>query len=614
MPRYNVGIDLGTTNSVVHYIDTLDADAAPRLFRIPQIVAPGELEALDALPSFLYLPDEKDVPAGSLALPWAAAMDYCVGELARKNSPTAPSKVVSSAKSWLCAENVDRSAPILPWSCQRPERKLSPLEATRRLLAHLRDAWDDAMAKDDPALRLSAQTVILTVPASFDAVARELTVKAAEAADLAVALLEEPQAAFYAWLHETGDAWRAQVSSGDVILVCDIGGGTTDFSLIKVADRDGNLELERVAVGKHILLGGDNMDLAAAYAAAAKLQRDKNMKLDNHQLAGLTHACREAKEALLSGDGKPSRKLTVLGRGSGLIGGSVSVELGREELAGNIVDGFFPLCPLADRPADNLQHGLRTFGLRYEADPAVTRHLAAFVSKHCLVASRPDDLSSLPRKVLFNGGVTKSPAITARIIEALSSWLPSGAAEVVALKGNNPDLAVALGASRYAEVREGRGVRIKAGSSHAYYVGIESSMPAIPGFTPPLRGLCALPLGTEEGSGLDIPFEGLGLLVGETTEFRFFASTSRTSDVVGSVVEDAASDPDLAELPALTATLPVEGDVPAGSLVPVRLRSELTETGTLQLWCVAESGSGRWKLDFELRDEKYLARADDKEE
>ena len=592
--RYLIGIDLGTTNTALAWLDSQDETATPAIFPIPQIVAAGEIAELPMLPSFIYLPDGPEVAAGSLDLPWASKRDFCVGAYARQCAALQPNKVVASGKSWLCAPNVDRLAPILPWNRRAPAHQLSPVDAARRILEHLRDAWDHAKAKRDKKARFVEQDIVLTVPASFDAVARELTMKAASAAGLDVVLLEEPQAAFYAWLQTQGEGWRQQVHAGEKVLVCDLGGGTTDFSLISVVDHGGDLALERLAVGDHLLLGGDNMDLTLAYAVAARLQREKNLRLDAYQLAGLTHACREAKEALCAAPDAPPAKLTVLGRGSSVIGGTVSTTLARDELAAVLLDGFFPACALADRPQERAAAGLRAFGLNYAADPGVTRHLAAFLGKQAGADGQP----VLPDAILFNGGVTKAPAMRERVVAAVGAW--AGRATRV-LAGGEPDLAVAIGACGYGRVRRGQAIRIKAGSPHAYYVGIAPSQPAVPGFTPPVEALCVVPMGLEEGSELDVAYHGLGLVVGQPTEFRFFAATNRREDQAGGVLPDSAH-PDLHELPALTATLPVaEADTPPGTLVPVRLRTVLSEIGALQLWCHEEHGPRQWKLEYELR-------------
>lgn len=591
MARYCVGMDLGTTNTVVYYIDSELENPVPEIFKIPQIVEFGEIEVKESLPSFIYLPDEKEVPEGGLDLPWGENIGFSIGEFAKKNSSTIPNKVISSAKSWLSVDNVDRLAPILPWNRKNSEKQLSPVQATQKILHYIKDAWNSvkaAGAKD----RFEDQIIILTVPASFDAVARELTVTAAERVGLKTVLLEEPQAAFYSWLANKEDSWRDKVNVDDTILVCDIGGGTTDFSLIKVIDKDGELGLERIAVGKHILLGGDNMDLAMAYSAAAKIKADKGQNIDAYQISGLTHACRHAKETLMSDPDAKPHPLTVLGRGSSLIGGTLTTEFSKDELNKILLDGFFPACNLDDKPLKPQKSGLRTFGLEYEADPAITKHLASFLIEHC------GKKENLPSCILFNGGVCKANTIKERIIEAIDSWSDK---KLTVLTGNDPDLAVANGAACYAKVREGQGIRIKAGSSHSYYLGIEASMPAVPGLTPPTQGLCVLPMGTEEGTDMDIDYEGIGLIIGEKTEFRFFSSTLRYDDILGTIIENVETEDNLEEMPSLTTALPIVNELPPGSLIPIKLRCEFTETGTMQIWCFGDDPNHKWKLDFELR-------------
>ena len=593
MSQYIIGIDLGTTNIAVSYLKAEEAEeAVPELFAIIQITDQGERDQRATLPSFLYLPDDKEVSKKALDLPWATERDYCVGAFARKNAQLLPGKVISSAKSWLCAQNVDPDSKILPWNHEDPSRKISPVPATQRFLEHLRDAWNDSIGADDAKAKFQKQDIVLTVPASFNAVARDMTMQAAKKARLEVTLLEEPQAAFYAWLQAHNENWRDRVAAGELILVCDIGGGTTDFSLIKVTDEGGDLDLQRVAVGNHILLGGDNMDLAMAYGVAARLLEEKGMKLDQYQIAGLTHACREAKEVLCADASAGPQKLTVLGRGSSVVGGTITTEVTMEQMQESLVDGFFPLCSIDDSPQQSTKAGLRTFGLDYEADPAITKHLAAFLSRHG---------DELPAAILFNGGVTKANALTARIVDTINGW--RGKKDLTVLDGTDADLAVAHGACWYGNVRQGNAIRIRAGSAHSYYVAIESSMPAVPGISPPVAALCVVQFGMEEGTSQEIPYSGLGLVVGETTEFKFFGSADRTEDNAGEILPDADRD-DLHNLPSLSAKLPVEDkNTPAGTLVPVRLRAVLSEIGTLQLWCLEEGGSKReWKLEYEIRD------------
>ncbi len=601
--RYIVGIDLGTTNTALAYVDTAlpPAERTVQTFLVPQLVAPGEVAELPLLPSFTYLPGPADVAPDMLRLPWhrRKAPDWAVGVFARDMAARQPDKVVSSAKSWLCHEGIDRRSDCLPFSRGEVPRRISPITASRLYLEHLRDAWNHTMAAGDPGLRLEKQTVLLTVPASFDAVARDLTVEAAAAAGLSVRLLEEPQAAFYAWLHRQGEGWRRQVREGDLILVCDIGGGTTDFSLIAVASREGDLELHRIAVGEHTLLGGDNMDLTLAYGMAAKLKRERGVTLDAYQLAALTHACRAAKERLGSGVTEP-QPLAVLGRGSGLIAGTLKTEITPGELEGLLLDGFFPRCEITDRPAERRKVALRAFGLDYAADPALTRHLAAFLDRHSPRGA--DGKPALPTAVLFNGGVTKAVLFQERILGVLRGWQPPGREPPAVLGQPDPDLAVACGAAWYGTVQRQGGVRIRAGSARSYYLGVESALPAVPGYAPPVDALCVVAFGMEEGTAAEVDAEGIGLVVGEPTEFRFFSSTVRTGDTVGTVLREWGPD-ELVEMPPLVAELPVEEGKtsPIGTLVPVRLRSVLTEIGTLQLWCDDARGGQSWKLEFELR-------------
>ncbi|MBT3287989.1 MAG: Hsp70 family protein [Victivallales bacterium] len=601
--RYVVGIDLGTTNCALAFVDTVvpEGERRVRVLPVPQLVAPGEVAERPALPSFIYLPEAHDEVPETLALPWHdSPPTQVVGTYARQVASRTPGKVVASAKSWLCYENLDRRADVLPYDRTAPPRRISPVTASRLCLEHLRDAWNWQMAREDQSLRLEDQDVMLTVPASFDAVARELTVEAARQAGLNVRLLEEPQAAFYSWLHTQGENWRQNVADGDVILVCDIGGGTTDFTLIAVLDDGGDLALERLAVGEHTLLGGDNMDLTLAYTMAAKIQRDQGTRLDAYQIAALTHACRDAKEHLGAG-AETAQPLTILGRGTGLVGGTITTEITAEELHAALVDGFFPACTLDDRPAERRKVGLRTFGLDYAADPGLTKHLAAFLDRHRLEDEEGN--VRLPNVVLFNGGVTKADAFRNRVTDAIQGWNQYPDYTITVLDRHDPDLSVALGAAWYGIVQRGGGVRIKAGSARSYYLGIESSLPAVPGFAPPMEALCVVNFGLEEGSSVDVAAEGLGLVVGEPTEFRVFSSTVRPEDPVGECLFDWSED-ELEELPPVVAELPADEKLtgPVGSLVPVRLRTELTEIGTIQLWCDHVAGEGSWKLEFDIRE------------
>ncbi len=592
-----LGIDLGTTSSA---LAVADDEHAARAHDIAQVVGPGEVEARPTLPSFLLLPTEQEVPAAQLQLPWSGKLRYAVGTFARERGAELPHRLVASAKSWLCNSAIDRTAQVLPFSLSRDSEaargaqreleaamadgeRVSPVNASARYLAHLRAAWDDEH-EDEPA---DEQDVLVTVPASFDPVARELTVVAAREAGFAnITLLEEPQAAFYAYLAARGERWRDDLKPGDVVLVCDVGGGTTDFSLIEVADDGGTLALERIAVGDHILLGGDNMDLALA-ALVAKQLADAGKTLDALQQRALVHACRRAKETLLADDAPSSAPIAILARGSKLIGGTIKVDVTRADAEALLVDGFLPRVGAEARAEKRRAGGLREMGLPYAHDPAITRHLAEFLGR----------FGRMPTAVLFNGGVMKSSRLRERIVELLRTW---AGRDIAVLQGADLDLAVALGAAHYGRVRRGKGVRIRGGTARAYYIGIESAMPAIPGFAPPVKALCVAPQGLEEGQSVALPDDELGLIVGETATFRFFAAATRKEDPAGALIDaDAAG---IVELDPVEKLVEAEGERTAGELVPVRLEAHVTEVGTLELWCVARDGHGRWKLEYSVRE------------
>lgn len=607
--RYSIGVDLGTTHCALAWVDTGGSGGdipAHGLLAIPQLTAPGAVEERALLPSFLYLPHPDEMAPGDLALPWNNAPGAQVaGELARSRGATTPIRLVSSAKSWLCHPAVDRRAPILPPDAPPEVPRLSPLDASIRYLEHLRNAWD-ATHPDAP---FADQDITVTIPASFDPAARELTAEAARAASCHhLTLLEEPQAALYSWLHASGGAWRKQVRPGDIILVIDVGGGTSDFSLIAVQERDGNLELHRVAVGDHILLGGDNMDLALAHLVARKLAAS-GTQLDPWQLRALTYSCRAAKEGLLA-DGEPqAMPIVVPSRGAKLIGGSIRTELTREEVAATILEGFFPTVDAAARPATRTRAGLTRVGLPFAQDAAVTRHLAGFLGRQVGAlselegfAGRQDGGAAFlhPTAVLFNGGIFKSGILERRALDTLNAWLAAeNAPPARMLPGADLDLAVARGAAYYGHVRRGGGVRIRGGTARSYYVGVESSMPAVPGLEPPLQALCVAPFGMEEGSEAELPGQEFGLVVGEPVHFRFFGSSVRRADPLGAVLESWAPD-DLQELDEIELTLPAEGRQP-GEVVEVRLHAAATEAGTLELSAVPAGGGQRWKIEFDVR-------------
>jgi hypothetical protein len=610
--RFVVGIDLGTTNTALARFDTAAPEEAAGISveAVPQLTNPNEVEERTLLPSFLYVPGELDFPKGALALPWEREPQVFAGELARRRGAENPTRLVASAKSWLSYAAVDRSSAILPWGAPEEVRKLSPVEASAEYLRHLRQSWDARVnAKKNPELALGAQQLMLTVPASFDEEARELTLRAAESAGLKnVTLLEEPQAAFYAWIDAQGDGWRKRVKVGDLVLVCDVGGGTTDFSLIAVSEEGGELSLKRVAVGEHILLGGDNMDLALARLLQQRLEEEGH-RVDTWQLQGLWHQCRLAKERLFADPKSQKQPVTLLGKGSKLVGGTVKTELRREDLERVLAEGFFPAVGRDEMPARQRRIGFQELGLPYAADPAVTKHLARFLAQQAAGGPDADSIRrgpsgfACPTHVLFNGGVMKAGVLRERVVAVLDSWLRAEGFEPLGERGvlEAPDLdhAVARGAAYYGRAKRGRGVRIRSGAPRTYYIGVESSMPAVPGMPAPLKALCVVPFGMEEGTEAAIPSREFGLVVGEPAEFRFLSSTVRRGDEIGSIVEDWGDE--IEESSPLEVTLKVEGK--EDTVMPVRLETRVTEVGTLEVWCVSRDGSRRWKLEFNIREQ-----------
>jgi len=607
-PRHAVGIDLGTTHTAMASV-ALGGEHRPEVFAVPQLVSAGQVQARPLLPSVVYFAHESE---GKLGLPWDPDRTFAVGEHARVRGVESPARLISSAKSWLSHTGIDRRAGVLPLDAPEDVERISPVEASWRYLDHLAEAWQAERATGSSDLGLAEQEVILTVPASFDAAARDLTVEAAYAAGIEnLTLLEEPQAALYAWIEASGDDWRKHVGAGDVVLVIDIGGGTTDFSAIATLESEGNLELFRIAVGDHILLGGDNMDLALAHVVATKL-RAEGKQLDKWQQQSLTQACRSAKEALLTEPDLEKVPVAVAGRGSQLLGSAVRGELTREEVEAVLVQGFFPEVEASAKPATRARTGLTHLGLPYAADPGITRHLAAFLTRQ---ADAPRALQGrvkergwgsllCPTAVLFNGGVLKSDLLKDRVLTTLNRWLEAeGAPPARELPGVDLDLAVARGAAYYGLVRRGRGLRIRGGTAHAYYVGIESPMPAVPGLEPPITALCVAPFGMDEGTDAELPPHQLGLVVGEPVRFRFFGSSVRRDDQAGTELEDWTPE-ELQELAPIEITLPSEGRE-EGDVVPIHLSASITPVGTLLLEAVpmqALEPGERWKIELSVRE------------
>lgn len=598
--RYVVGIDLGTTNCAVAYVDT-GQSLTVQHFPIPQLVNEATVVSLPTLPSFLYLPGMHDMPAGSLALPWDREREYIVGRFAQVQGARVPGRMIVSAKSWLCHPEVDRTAAILPWGAPPEVRKLSPVEASARYLLHICEAWNQRMGKQHP---LETQHVILTVPASFDEVARELTVQAAEQAGLTrVTLLEEPQAALYAWLVAHTDSWQTHMKAGDVILVCDIGGGTTDFSLVAVTQGTSQLQLERVAVGDHLLLGGDNMDIALARQVEARLT--KGGRLDAQRWQALTQQCRMAKEDLFADPNRHSVTITLAGRGSAVVGGTLSDALTREELEQVILDGFFPVVDAEVGPRRSARVGLQEFGLPYATEPEIPRHLALFLRRH---VGATTGVLMRPDAVLFNGGALTPLAIRERMIDILSGWFSEaqdgGLWRPTALTANSLDLAVAYGAAYYGLVRRGQGVRIGGGSARAYYLGIGAPEDEQPTMEGTVNALCLVRHGMEEGEEVHLQEPEFEVLANQPVSFPLYASSLRISDSPGALL--ALPTEEVTLLPAIRTVLRF-GKKTGVTTIPVRVSAKFTEVGTLELWCEAKQTNHRWRLQFQLRGEGTTA-------
>ncbi|MBN1910543.1 MAG: hsp70 family protein [Pirellulales bacterium] len=595
--RFIVGIDLGTTNSAVASVDTQAETWAVTTFRVPQLVAPGEVEARETLPSFHYVAGEGELSGDALRLPWSSepsssvAARHVVGVLAREHGTAAPGRLIVSAKSWLCHSGVDRTAGLLPWQGAADVQRLSPVAASASYLEHIRRAWDAAHPQDP----LAEQDVVLTLPASFDEVARELTVKAAATAGLPrVMLIEEPQAAFYAWIDKHRDHWEELVTPGQKILVCDCGGGTSDFTLIRVRQGEGGkVQFHRVAVGQHLILGGDNLDLALAHHLEKRLA--DGGQLDPRTWSVLVRTCRQAKETLLADDAPERTTLNLPGVGAKLIGGGRQVDVTRDEARQVLLDGFFPLVKLDDKPAAR-RSGFQEFGLPYAPDAAVTRYLAAFLSAHRHVAlevneSAPAYDPARPDIVLFNGGLFESSAIRRRVIDVLRAWFggDDGSWTPIVLENERLHLAVARGAAYYGMVRRGQGVRIAAALARTYYVGVEGPEPA---------AVCLVPASVEPGSDVTLAGRQFDLLVASPVEFPLFVSSTRLTDPPGALV--GIDREQMTPLPPIRTVLRKRKKTDPDT-VRVTLHARLTEIGTLELWCSQVDGPRRWQLQFDVR-------------
>jgi molecular chaperone DnaK (HSP70) len=606
--RYLIGIDLGTTNSVVAYVDTEEsANAAPpiRVLPIPQLVGHGEVRTFSTLPSFLYFPTAEELASGGVVATWNEQPPMVTGVLARDQGALVPSRQVSSAKSWLSSPGVHRHARILPAQAESSQPKISPVEASARYLMHLRDAWNGSMASNAGA-RFEDQEIVLTVPGSFDEEARELTVEAARSAKLGnLTLLEEPLAAFYAWIAGSRHGMAGtseELRDGELILICDIGGGTTDFSLVRARVLDAELQLERTAIGEHLLLGGDNLDLALARYVEHKL---KHAKLSLRQRYALCRTCCAAKERLLSDASLESVPVTTLGSGQAVIGQAFSVELTRQEVLQILTEGFLPITAPDDMPAQGRQLGLRELGLPYASDPAITKHLAAFLKQAdaTMSGSAANPKLARPDAVLFNGGFCAPTVARDRIAEAISAWFDGAAAQTgwqpKVLSNDALDSAVARGAAYYARVRRGAGLRIRAGNARSYYIALPSN--------DGLEGICVLPAGVEEGTTLPLLNRDFSVLANRPVSFTLYSSRMLHSAHGEIAALDRAN---VHRHPPLV-TLLRYGKKMRDVYLTISLRASFTEVGTLELWCESRETPHRWRLQFELREEEARAEQGD---
>lgn len=589
MPPYTIGIDLGTTNTVISYIDQQKGDN-PEILAIPQYTDSGTIENLNHLPSFIYL----GLSHENFSLPWDQSNPtYVVGSYALKRSTQAPDRTIAASKSWLSHQGIDRRKGILPVNAAEDIIKISAVKAAEIILLHIKNTWNHFF----PTASFIDQKIVLTIPASFDTSARDLTREAANAVGYpsTMTILEEPQAALYAWLATKKESWRKELVINDRILVIDVGGGTTDFSLIEIISENNILELNRKAVGRHLLVGGDNMDLALAFFSSSKLE-EQGHQIDAWQNVALWHACRQAKETLLANNNvQNTYKITIAGRGKKLIGGSLSVELNKEEIKKMLLDGFFPICEY-QTSVQKGRLGFQETGLPYETEAAITKHLANFLNNH--LTSTNDKITY----ILFNGGVFKAEYFQKRILESIKHWFQEEP-KILDVKADL-DCAVAKGAAYYGFARTTGGIRIKGGTSRSYYLGFESSGMAIPGMARPMHALCIVPKGLEEGHQYEVPTEQLALIAGEASKFPFFSSNHRAEDKSGTILKPLKNYA-LDESVNITANIK-SSNFEAGEMIPVKIEVCLLETGSLEIVAVNKTHNEHWKFEFNAREENSV--------
>jgi molecular chaperone DnaK (HSP70) len=605
--RFIIGIDLGTTNSTLSYIDTKSKDrTGTRIFSVPQLVDEGAVKNRNALPSFLYLPGEYELPADTTALPWEKEMPHIVGEFARLQGNRVPANLVSSAKSWLCHNRVDREGPILPWGRDTAAKKISPVEASAQYLRHMKDAWNFTMAGGDKNKRLENQQIIITIPASFDESARELTVEAAKMAGIEnFTMLEEPQAAFYAWIACHSDNWQELTGDGRLILVFDVGGGTTDFTLISIHAEQDKPSFRRVAVGDHIMLGGDNMDLTLARNIEQALMGASG-KFDFNQWLSATYQCRTAKEELLGSSGKESSAISILGKGRSVIGGARKTELTTHAIKETIIDGFFRKVNAGEELERSRAAGLQELGLPFESDTAIMKHLSSFLKRHAVNKDLKQTVDSSgnaaivrPDILLFNGGVFKSAVIREQAASIIREWFSDGEWSLNILENDEFDQAVSIGAAYYGLVQRGKGERISGGIGKAYYIAVETLREKTDtGHINPLTLVCIVPRGVEEGEEIHLSQPEFQIMTNSPVSFSLYSSSYRAGDKTGDII--TAEKEEFIELPPVKTVL--HYGKKTGSLkIPVSLGIKLNEFGTLDVWCESKKTTHRWKLAFQLR-------------
>lgn len=593
--RYIIGIDLGTTNSAVSYVDLQEENRKSRgirLFRIPQLTGPGEVSSLPVLPSFCYLPGEYDISEEAIRLPWRTDTPGFVGRFARDHGSGIPTRLVASAKSWLCHSGADRRAPILPWGSGDDVRRISPVQATAAYLKHIRLAWNSTRGDDD-RLYMENQTIIITVPASFDEVARDLTIDAAAMAGLAnVTLLEEPLAAFYSWLIAHESDWQDHIRPGQLVLVCDVGGGTTDFTLITLDQTEGSPRFVRIAVGDHLILGGDNIDLALARHMEREFLRQSPLTTDRWKI--LCHLCRQVKENILNSD-IAGDTVTMMGTGTRLIGGTLSAKIDRQTLENIVLEGFFPLVKPDIGAQPRIRKGISEFGLPYATEPAVTRHIGIFLEKHREDVYQILQKAPFPDFILFNGGSLKAGVVQKRIREAIRHWFSESDVRLPrVLENPEPDLAVALGAGYYGLVKAGQGVRVGSGSARAYYLGLAGGVDEA---GDQATAICLVERGAEEGVRISLPDRVFEVLTNQPVSFALYSSSYRSGDRSGDLV---CVDDTLTPLPPVQTVIQF-GQKGMKTAIPVQIEAEYTEMGVLAVWCRSLSSPHRWRLQFQLR-------------